>query len=292
MIDPISPTLPAVSPVAATTAKDPVTPSRISQQTTTATEGLPPITEMGDEQGSISPEASQQIQIAKVQYTLAYVVLIAMNTSPDAGDPIEDNPLPDSFDKVQEVTTIRHIAPIAGNVSALHTPVGQTLNKTGAASEANPDHLDMLMNLLGYFSPEKTARRLLDVAASLFNDSEIRQIQGDTEASRRSFFERLGTSIDEEFKKIHQKWGKLPEVVQNEVDKTHFLIFSGLQTFAEKGIDTSGTTPESTARQKIATFYRDSAQWFDRLEKTFARGGYNTHGMSLLISTATFSKEV
>jgi len=310
MIDPISSDKPGVRPLDRITVSQPGDPSQTSKMTMTPTEGAKQNNEFDVEQWDLSPENMQKIQFAKIQYHLAYVALSAINTLAERADPTEKLSIQDISGKVQEIVGISLVSPAAGNAFSGRPPSGhsafdqspsiRTLSekmviasesgKAGAASEAKSDDMSELMSLLDYFSPEKTSQRLLDATAILFNAGEIAQSQNKGD-SCRSFFGAIGKAIDEAFTQVLQRFGKLPEAVQIEVDKTHSLIFSGLQTFTEKGLDAESSNSDGAVMAKLDAFCRESAHCFERLERTFARGGYNTHGMFHLISTATFSKK-
>lgn len=310
MADPISPIIPGVQPADRITESKPVDRSQAPSKAIPTAEGDKSGNEFGSEGWNLSSEGRERIQFAKIQYHLVYVVLSAMNALAEQTDPTENLPLPALSEKVQEIATTCLISSSGGNTSPDHQPfdhppsdqspsvrtlsermaVAAESGKAGITSQAESDDMNELTRLLSYFSPESTAQRLLDAAAILFNAHETAQTQ-DSNETRRSFFESIARAIDEAFKQVLQRAGKLTTAVQKEVDKTRSLIISGLQTFSDNGIDTESIAPEGSAMERLDTFCRESVQRFDRLEKITARGGYNSHGMFHLMSTETFSKK-
>jgi len=107
--------------------------------------------------------------------------------------------------------------------------------EAGESDEAAPT--DPLEKLRAYFSPEKTAQRILDFALSFFPGSKQHQAQGDTEAGRKDFADYVGGFIQKGFDEAQRILGKLPDPVQADVDETHDRVFQGLDAFVLKGLD-------------------------------------------------------
>lgn len=305
MTDPISSDIPGVHRVDRITESKPVEPSQAPSKAVAPPEGAKPDDNLSQERWNLSSGGREGIQFAKIQYHLAYVVLSALNVLTELTDPTEHLSIPVIAGKVQEIAMVCLTSPSAGNASLDHPPADQspsarTLSERmvvaaehsskGPAAEMESDKPDELTRLLDYFSPENTAQRLLDAAVILFNARETTHPEAAGE-TRRSFFESIGRAIDEAFKQVLRRAGKLSAAVQGEVGKTQSLIFSGLQTLSEKGIDAERIAPIGSAMEQLDTFCRESIRCFDQLEHIFARSGYDIHGISRLISTETFSRK-
>ena len=94
---------------------------------------------------------------------------------------------------------------------------------------------DPLANLRDYFSPEKTADRILDFSLGFFGNSQQYKEGGNTEESRQSFADIIGAAIQKGFDQALGTLGKLPEKTQEEVDETHTRVFDGLDNFIKTG---------------------------------------------------------
>jgi len=307
MSDSISPN-PPLLPVGGLSEADPVDPVRESVPTQALAEVTDAIIAMDIEQWDLPMATRQEIQVARFQYHLAYVVMAAMNTLPDPVSAPEDMSVPDTSDTIQEVGASSRTSSTADSTSSDHslsgrppsgyTPSGHTVSAPPAAPHEHVDRggragetrIEDLLALLEGFAPERIARKVLDVAVSLFLASGLRDDAEGPEMARRRFVETIGQAIDEGFRQVHRKWGTLPPVVQEGFEKTHTLIFNDLQTFIDKGIE-GGTIPqEGDALAQMVSFFRDSARCFEQLEKASAKGCYNTQGVVQPASPGTFSR--
>ena len=96
------------------------------------------------------------------------------------------------------------------------------------ADEANAS--DPFAQFMEYFSPEKTADRILDFSLGFFGNSQQYKEGGNTEESRQSFADIIGAAIQKGFDQALGTLGKLPDKTQEEVDETHTRVFDGLTT--------------------------------------------------------------
>lgn len=120
-----------------------------------------------------------------------------------------------------------------GSLSSGSNPFAASTDGTDAtdASSAN----DPLASLRDYFSPEKTAQRILDFSLSFFGQSDAFAQYGDTEEGRGSFADMMGKAIQKGFDQALGILGDLPDQTSNEIDQTHQLVFDGLDKFTKNG---------------------------------------------------------
>lgn len=130
---------------------------------------------------------------------------------------------------------------ISAGMGSNFNPFSQFLNggvngtKEGEQTNAN----DPFAALRDLFSPEKTAQRILDFSLGFFGNSSMFREGGDTEESRGSFADYIGKAIQKGFDEALGVLGKLPEQTSKEIDKTHELVFDGLDNFKKNGYDSS-----------------------------------------------------
>lgn len=96
---------------------------------------------------------------------------------------------------------------------------------------------DFLGSMKDYFSPEKTAGRIVDFATAFFPLSDAFKKAGDTEEARKEFSEMMGKAIQKGFDQALGTLGSIPKSVKDGVDKTHELTFKGLEDFVKNGMD-------------------------------------------------------
>lgn len=104
---------------------------------------------------------------------------------------------------------------------------------TDDADETNAS--DPFAQFMDYFSPEKTADRILDFSLGFFGNSQQYKDGGNTEESRQSFADVIGAAIQKGFDQALGTLGKLPDKTQEEVDETHTRVFDGLDNFVATG---------------------------------------------------------
>lgn len=86
------------------------------------------------------------------------------------------------------------------------------------------------------FSPEATAQRILDFSLSFYGRSSMfKEAGGDTDEARASFADYIGAAIQKGFDQAMGILGKgITEQTENEIGKTHELVFSGLDDFVNR----------------------------------------------------------
>ncbi len=104
-----------------------------------------------------------------------------------------------------------------------------------AAASTKPE--DFLASMKDYFSPEKTAGRIVDFATAFFPNSAAFKAKGDTEEARSEFAELMRNAIQKGFDQAMGTLGKLPKEVQDGIDKTHELTFKGIDDFVKNGLN-------------------------------------------------------
>jgi hypothetical protein len=154
---------------------------------------------------------------------------------------------------------------------------GATATDPTAADPVTEPESDALSRLMAYFSPEKTAQRILDVAMSFFGVSEVQGREGDTEGARRTFADFIGGAINEGFKQARGILGAIPENIASGIDKTHALVFGGLEDFVKNGVSPEKLRPGGVM-EKIAAYRLEGTQNLEQVKKTFAPTTYNSQG--------------
>lgn len=112
-----------------------------------------------------------------------------------------------------------------------------SFNPFGSQGVAGEGAVDPMQALQDFFSPEKTADRILDFSLGFFPNSRMAAEGGNTEDSRQKFVDVIGAAIQKGFDEAMAMLGQLPEQTQNEVDETHERVFTGLDDFVTEGYD-------------------------------------------------------
>lgn len=211
----------------------------------------------------LSGDARNKVIWARSQFELNYQVLRSVNSA-------------NGFETSQETFSFRSAYEFMQRASGEEaTTPAQEGSETPAAEETGDE--DQLTALQEYFSPENTARRILDVATSFFSMSEVFRAEGETEASRQKFADFIGGAVNEGFRQARAILGELPEDVKAGIDKTNSLVFSGLDDFVKNGIDPEKAQPGGVF-EKIATYRRESAVLLARSQKQRSTVAYNASG--------------
>ncbi|GHS91968.1 hypothetical protein FACS1894139_13760 [Planctomycetales bacterium] len=114
-------------------------------------------------------------------------------------------------------------------LNSLDKLFGATKNdKTEGASSTGNAFLDKMREM---FSPENTAQRILDFSLGFFGNSKQFKQQGDTPDARTQFADYIGAAIQKGFDQAFGALGKIPKDTQDELDRTHTLVFNGLEDF-------------------------------------------------------------
>lgn len=139
-------------------------------------------------------------------------------------------------------TTGKEIADILSNSEefpSLMESLSQ-LSQNGASQTQQKKTLepqDILSSLKDYFSPEKTADRILDFSTAFFPNSTAFKAKGDTEEARNEFAETMRKAIQKGFDQAMGTLGSVPKSVQDGIDKTHDLVFKGIDDFIKNGMN-------------------------------------------------------
>ncbi|MDD3147238.1 MAG: DUF5610 domain-containing protein [Candidatus Riflebacteria bacterium] len=217
----------------------------------------------------LSDDARNKVVWARAQFEVNYQVLKSVNSAQGYETTRETF----SFKASQEF-----IQKASGEVAAADEaiPSGEDNVATGNVEET-PEHNQLTM-LQEYFSPENTARRILDVATSFFGISEIARADGNTEAARRNFADFIGDAINTGFQQARSLLGELPEEVVSGIDKTHSLVFSGLEDFVSNGISAEKSASGGVF-EKIAAYRQEAAAMQATLKTdSSSKIGYNSSG--------------
>ena len=199
----------------------------------------------------LSPDARNKVEWSRAQFEVNYQVIKSINSS-------------QGYETTSELFSFRGSYEFLQKSSGGDwLPAAATENVDQKVDEAAEQ--DQLTYLRDYFSPENTAGRILDVALSFFGISEIAKSEGDTESARQNFSDFIGGAINEGFRQAREILGDLPEEIAGGIDKTHTLVFSGLEDFVKNGIDPDKTRSGGVF-DKIAS-YREEAKV--RLTSTF-----------------------
>jgi len=211
----------------------------------------------------LSGDARDKVIWARSQFELNYQVLRSINSANGVETSQETFSFRSAYEFMQRASGEEAPAPVQDGA------------ETPAAEETGEE--DQLTALQEYFSPENTARRILDVATSFFSLSEVFKAEGESEASRQKFADFIGGAISEGFRQAKAILGELPEDVKAGIDKTNSLVFAGLDDFVKNGIDPEKTAPGGVF-DKIAAYRSESAAQLARSFKQKNTVAYNANG--------------
>lgn len=102
---------------------------------------------------------------------------------------------------------------------------------------------DPIKVMLDFFSPQKTAERILNHALSYFPKSSHYEHLGNSLEGRNAYSQFIGGAIQQGFDEAQEILGDIPEPIQADVDKTHELVFNGLDDFVKNGLDPEKAAP-------------------------------------------------
>lgn len=180
------------------------------------------LNDMGLDQLSLSPDSRFAMQYASAQFEVNYRSIQQIQTASG----VEMREVNFSFK-----ASFEYLSLSAGQG-------GGELDPFAPVEEAGEgEAVDPLQRLMDFYSPEKTAERILDFALSFFPGSSHFEEKGDTEEGRRDFADMMGNAIQKGFDEALNLLGQLPEKVQEDVDKTNDLVFDGLGDFVKEGRD-------------------------------------------------------
>lgn len=124
---------------------------------------------------------------------------------------------------------------------------GKVDNPFASSGSKSPN--DLMEKLKDYFSPEKTAARIVDFAASFFPNSKQFKEGGDTEEARNSFAEIMKSAIGKGFEQARSLLGKMPQAVEDGVKKTEDLTTKGIEDFIKNGLSNDKQNVYSSLQQ-------------------------------------------
>lgn len=280
-ISPVSP----VSPVTGVT--DPVPASSIQgrERSVPNSDAFDPLNGANIDKWNLSFADKLKIQFARIQFGLSYQVMNAMNTLQETQSSPQNLFSSANYEFLQNI-----ISQFQSSSQTLPPGSSDTTGETAdVPATATQNAEDALKHLKEYFSPENTAKRILDVATSFFGLRASAATEGDTEASRQTFSDFIGGAIDEGFRQARKHLWQLPLDIQNGVDQTHELITDGLTRFVQ-GVTGSDQADSSSNMSKIATFHQEAVQIFSQVRSIFVPGDYDSLGKVQAISMATFNK--
>ncbi len=160
---------------------------------------------------------------------------------------------------------------------------------------------DPFAQFMDYFSPEKTADRILDFSLGFFGNSQQYKEGGNTEDSRQSFADIIGAAIQKGFDQALGTLGKLPDKTQEEVDDTHTRVFDGLDNFIKTGskdgkeakepsFDFAAYSSVFEMNYSSTTSYYSAAETEDALENLYNK--YFNKGYGTQVKTEEEDKQV
>ena len=172
---------------------------------------------MGLDGFELSPDSAASLQYASAQFEVNYQAIRSINGA-----------------NGQETTQINFSFSASFEYLQMSSGAEAPFGTEGAEGAGANDPIAMLKD---FFSPESTAGRILDFALGFFPASEAYETGGDTEEARSQFADFIGGAIQKGFDEALGILGELPGNVQEDIDKTHDIVFSGLDDFVNEGLD-------------------------------------------------------
>jgi hypothetical protein len=284
MVDPLT----KISPVSSVSGVSDLPPSSSTQTTERFilnSDAFDPLNGVNIDQWNLSFADKLEIQFARIQFGLSYQVMNAMSTL--QGREASSLNLFTSANTELLKTIVSQFPTTSGTVPSF--PSNATGNTSDATLTTTQIAQEALTAIKDFFSPENTAKRILEVATSFYRFQETAEVQADTEATRQAFADTIGGAIDEGFRQARRHLWQLPNDIQNGVDLTQSRVTDGLTRFVQGGIPSEKTDSGSTMT-KIAAFHQEATQIFSQIRKVFAPSDYNAQGGIQPISMATFNK--
>ena len=131
-------------------------------------------------------------------------------------------------------------------------------------NKKNPTPTDVMSSIKDYFSPEKTADRIVDFSTAFFPNSSFFKAKGDTEESRAEFAEMMRNAIQKGFDQAMGKLGKVPSAVQEGIDKTHELTFKGIDDFVKFGMNRNQQSKDEQFYEALQAFSVQMSQSYSQ----------------------------
>ncbi len=218
------------------------------------------------DQLNLSDDAKGKLLWARSQFELSYQVIRSMNTAQGR----ETSEVSFSFSG-----SIEFLQKVSGHGSLTQPPDSTAPEQATQPTPTDETAAnDALATLQDYFSPEKTAERILDIALSFYGVRDTRSAEGDSEVARKSFADFIGAAIEEGFKQARTILGSLPEDVESGITKTHSLVFDGLDDFVLNGIKPEKLAPGGVM-EKITRYRQEATDNLTALRKNAGSGAYN-----------------
>jgi hypothetical protein len=120
---------------------------------------------------------------------------------------------------------------------------------SGGSSPIDASSMDsssMIEKMKEIFSPENTADRILNFALSWYSPEEA-----DTEAARQDFADTIGAAVQKGFDEALSILGDLEDEIMSGIDKTHELVFNGLDNFVKNGISNEQEEAANSINQYV-----------------------------------------
>ncbi len=216
------------------------------------------LADLGLDELQISDDARGKLSWARAQFEVNYQTLRSINGANDQETAEVGFSLQASYEFLA-LASGRRTPEAQPATPASSMPAART-NPATATASPTPPTTDPLADLQDYFSPARTAERILDVALSFFGLSEAFKKGGNTEDARKQYAEFIGGAIDEGFRQARQVLGEVPEFVDTGVNDTHRRVFAGLDAFVTDGIPAAKQGPEGVL-EKIARYRGEAARW-------------------------------
>ena len=277
MLDKIQTTLSSLLPSSSTTG----------QASSTGSKTPDPFSALNLDSLNLSKDAQNKITWARAQFQLNYQVLSSMNTANGVETTQQSFSFQASYEFLERSTGRD---PSASPLSFFQQLGGaENQDKTTEAESGQ----NLLSALKDYFSPEKTAERILDVALSFYPSSDAAQQEGEEATKRKSFADFIGGAIKEGFSQARTILGALPEDVSKGIDTTFDLVTSGLEDFVTNGVNPEKLQPGGVM-EKIASYRQEAIDNSKKLQETMAgQKNYTASGdLTSLAGASTISTKV
>ncbi|MHC4885220.1 MAG: DUF5610 domain-containing protein [Planctomycetota bacterium] len=166
-----------------------------------------------------------------------------------------------TYAKAQFQVNYQSIRAIAGENGMVYEEMNFSMSASfeflqAASGEAPQDVSQMegetlIDRLQELFSPEKTAQRILDFALSWYNP------QGeDTVDARNAFRQEIGGAVQKGFDEAAAILGPVDDSIQEGIDRTHELVFGGLDDFVQNGLSSDHGERSQSIREYAEAWQR------------------------------------
>lgn len=153
--------------------------------------------------------------------------------------------------------------------------------------KTNPSPTDFIDKMKDYFSPENTADRIVDFATSFFPNSAQFKSKGNTEEARGEFADIMRKAVQKGFDQAMGKLGKVPQNVQDGIDKTHDLTFKGIDDFVKHGMNRGKDGKGDEFFDILKAFSMSMETTYSQKTYTYTPGATNTSSSTAAPNTNT-----